>query len=83
MKETMEEMATKYQAELDTYKLRFFTQWGYKPIDPASQDFRFLSDKKKRMCLAFWNHKDITKCISLTETLFLMSETCKLMRVQK
>jgi len=78
MKQTLSNMAAQYQAELDDYKLRFFTKWGYRPIDPTQRDFRFLNDKKQRMCQAFWNHMDVNKCIALIELLSMSYADCKL-----
>lgn len=78
MKQTMRELMTKYQAELDDYNGRFFSKWGYRPVHPDRNDFKFLTDKKQRMCLAFWNHVDVTKCTAIIELFAMVLADCKL-----
>jgi hypothetical protein len=78
MTQTMENMIAQYQVELDDYKLRFFTKWGYKPMSPNHSDFRFLSDKKAKMCGAFWNHTDVKRCTALIELYSMVLTDCRL-----
>jgi hypothetical protein len=80
MKQTLSEMATMYQVELNDYKFRFFSKWGYTPTEPTNRDFKFMNNKRQRMCQVFWEHKDVTRCISLIEALSVVHFECKSLR---
>lgn len=83
MLQSMREMSAQYQVEFDDYKLRFFTKWGYTVLAETDPNFRFLNNKKQRMCIAFWNHIDVKRCLSLVELYSMVLAGCKLQRSEK